>query len=163
MKCSVMLLLVVVGVARCKKEEPVAAAPVAVKDTAKEEREALFGEAASTPGIEWRSSGLGVRIIKPGEGTAPKMSDTVRVHYTGHTKDGMVFDDSRARGKPEDFVVSRLLRGWAAGMTALKPGGHAEFFIPPSLGYGNMKVAGIPPQSGLIFDVELVAVNPEGN
>lgn len=91
---------------------------------------------------------------------APQFTDTVRVHYTGELKNGSVFDDSRSRGKPGDFVVNRLIPGWAAAMPVLKPGGKAEFFIPPDLGYGGVQAAGVPPGSGLIFEVELIAVNP---
>ena len=117
--------------------------------------------AAKDPAIEWRSSGLGIKIVVPGEGTAPKLTDTVRVHYRGRLKDGKVFDDSHPRGKPSDFVVNRLVTGLAAGIPSLKPGGRAVFFIPPSLGYGGMRSGDIPPLSGLIFEVELLAVNPE--
>lgn len=149
-------LLFALAFAGCAREQPEAPVP----DPAVERRAEMFGASASTPQIEWRSSGLGVRIIAPGEGAAPRMSDTVRVHYTGRLKDGTVFDDSRGRGQPGDFVVSRLIPGWAAAMLSLRPGGRAEFYIPPKLGYGGMKVAGVPPNSALIFDVELIAINP---
>lgn len=145
--------------AGCGAKEPVATEPP--RDAAAERREQWFGSLATTPGITWRSSGLGLRVLQPGTGAAPRMSDTVRVHYTGRLKDGTVFDDSRARGKPDDFVVNRLITGWAAAMSALKPGGRAEIYVPPSLGYGAAKVAGVPANSGLIFDVELIAVNPD--
>jgi len=124
-------------------------------------REKFFGAAAANAkDITWRVSGLGIRIITPGEGTPPAMSDRIRVHYTGRLKDGTVFDDSRKRSKPSDFVVNQLITGWAAAMPALKPGGKAEIFIPPLLGYGAMQAGKIPPNSGLIFEVELIAVNP---
>lgn len=141
------------------KEPPPPAAPV--RDEAAIRRDWLFGVRADAKDIVWRPSGLGIRVITPGEGVAPTPMDRVRVHYALTLKDGRVIDDTRAKGKPGEFVVSRLMIGWAAGMGELKPGGRAEFFIPPSLGYGNMSVAGIPAGSGLIFDVELLAVNPE--
>jgi len=134
--------------------------PGAGPDPAVLKREKLFGDAAKATDIVWRSSGLGIRLLAPGEGVAPRLTDTVRVHYVGRLKDGRVFDSSRARGAPADLVISRLITGWAAAMPALKPGGKAEFFIPPSLGYGNMQAGTIPPNSGLIFEVELIAVNP---
>ena len=144
----------------CGPSEP--PPPVApVRDDVAIRREWLFGPRAAASDITWRPSGLGIRVITPGDGVAPQPTDRVRVHYVGQLKDGRVIDDSRARGKPMDFTVNRLISGWAAGMSALKPGGRAEFFIPPSLGYGNMGVGGIPAGSGLIFDVELIAVNPE--
>ena len=58
------------------------------------------------------------------------------------------------------FAVNRLITGWAAAMPSLKPGGKAVFYIPPSLGYGGMRSGDIPPVSGLIFEVELLEVNP---
>jgi FKBP-type peptidyl-prolyl cis-trans isomerase len=147
-------------VAACAPKEPVAAAAPERDETAIR-REWLYGPSAAAADIVWRPSGLGIRLITPGAGPAPALSDHIRVHYVCRLKDGRVIDDTHAKGKPSDFVVSRLITGWAAGMTELRPGGRAELFIPPSLGYGNMSVAGIPSGSGLIFDVELIAVNPE--
>lgn len=151
---------VVLLLAGCAPKDPAAPA-VPVRSEEAILREWLFGARAAAPDIVWRPSGLGIRLLTPGEGTAPTTSDRVRVHYILSLKDGRVVDDTRAKGKPAEFVVNRLITGWAAGMAELKPGGRAEFFIPPSLGYGNMSVAGIPSGSGLIFDVELLAVNPE--
>lgn len=146
--------------AGCAPKEPPAPV-VPIRDEAAVRREWLFGARAEAPDIEWRPSGLGIRIIARGEGISPQPMDRVRVHYVLKLKDGRVIDDTHTKGKPSDFTVSRLIPGWAAGMAELKPGGHAEFFIPPSLGYGNMSAGGIPSGSGLIFEVELLAVNPE--
>ena len=136
-------------------------APVPEPDESLVWRERYFGTSAQAPDIQWRSSGLGIRVIAPGEGEAPKMTDRIRVHYLGRLKDGVVFDDSRTRGKPAEFVVNQLITGWAAAMPSLKPGGKAEFYIPPHLGYGGLRSGKIPAHSGLIFEVELLAVNPE--
>ena len=145
--------------ASCRPAEPVA--PVApVRDELAERREWLFGPRANAADITWRSSGLGIRIVKPGEGTPPRSTDRVRVHYVGSLKDGRVVDDTRARGKPLDFVLYRVIPGWTAGIQELRPGGRADLFIPPSLGYGNMRIGDIPAGSGLIFDVELITVIP---
>ena len=145
--------------AGCSRPEP---APEPVVDVAQERRERHFGpEVAKDPAIKWRSSGLGIKILVPGEGVVPQPTDRVRVHYTGRLKDGLVFDDSRVRGQPSDFVVNRLITGWAAAMSELKPGGKAFFYIPPHLGYGGLRSGDIPPNSGLIFEVELIAVNPD--
>lgn len=136
--------------------------PVVVKrDDATIMREWLYGTRSGVAGVEWQPSGLGLRVIAPGAGVAPKATDRVRVHYVCSLKDGTVVDDSRKRGAPADLVVKTLIAGWAEGMAALKPGGRAEFFIPPSLGYGTMGGGGVPAGAGLIFEVELLAVNPE--
>lgn len=142
----------------CGPKEPL---PAPAPDETVVWRERYFGASASVPDIQWRTSGLGIRILAPGEGAAPGPTDRIRVHYVGRLKDGSVFDDSRARGKPADFVVNQLITGWAAAMPSLKPGGRAEFYIPPQLGYGGLRAGKIPPHSGLIFEVELLAVNPE--
>jgi FKBP-type peptidyl-prolyl cis-trans isomerase len=152
---SIGLVLLLAG---CGPKEP-PAAPEPDEDAV--QREKWFGVAAKAPDITWRSSGLGIRILAPGAGAVPSPSDTIRVHYVGRLKDGRVFDDSHPRGKPSDFVVNRLIPGWAAAMPVLKPGGRAEFYIPPVLGYGNRQTGDIPANSGLIFEVELIAVNPE--
>jgi FKBP-type peptidyl-prolyl cis-trans isomerase len=146
--------------AGCGPSEP-ASPVVPEQDEAMLWREKYFGsQIAAAKDIVWRPSGLGIRVIKPGEGPAPQLTDRVLVHYVGRLKDGTVFDDSRARGQPAEFVVNQLITGWAAAMPALKPGGRAEFFIPPHLGYGGLRAGKIPPYSGLIFEVELIAVNP---
>jgi FKBP-type peptidyl-prolyl cis-trans isomerase FklB len=141
-----------------KAPEPPA---VPAKSVAEERRERWFGaEIAAKPGIAWRESGLGIELLAPGEGTPPTRTDKVRVHYTGRLVDGKEFDNSHRRGKPNDFVVQHLITGWAAAMPALKPGGKAVFYIPPHLGYGGIRAGDIPPNSALIFEVELLAVNP---
>jgi FKBP-type peptidyl-prolyl cis-trans isomerase FkpA len=141
----------------CTRQEP---APPPKRDEAAVQREWLYGPRAAAPDIKWQSSGLGIRVLAPGEGASPVPTDRVRVHFKCVLKDGKVIDDSQTRGQPGEFAINRLIPGWAEGMAALKPGGRAEFFIPPSLAYGNRGGAGIPAGSGLIFEVELLAVNP---
>lgn len=146
--------------AGCAPKEP-PPPPVPVKSDIELKREKFFGaEAAADPSIDWRSTGLGVKILVPGEGASPMFSDKARMHYTGRLADGTVFDDTRAKGKPAEFAISRLVRGFADGLGFMKPGGRAILYIPPSLGYGSMQAGNIPPVSGLIFDVELIAVLP---
>lgn len=152
------LVGLVIFLSGCGPKEPAVPAVPEV-DEAVARREQYFGAEAKTPGIDWRSSGLGIRILVPGAGPSPKMTDTIRVHYIGRLKDGTVFDDSHPRG-PADFVVNQLIAGWSAAMPSLKAGGKAVIFVPPYLGYGGIRAGKIPPDSGLIFEVELIAVNP---
>lgn len=155
-----LLLLAVLLLAACAPAEP-PPPPAPVKSETELRRVKYYGEeVAADPLVDWRSTGLGVKILVAGEGAAPQFSDRVRVHYTVRLVNGTVADDTRARGKPAEFAVSRLVRGLTDGLGFMKPGGRAVFYIPPSLGYGNMQVGNIPPLSGLIFDVELLAVLP---
>lgn len=141
----------------CKPEPP----PPPPRDEAAVQREWLYGGRAAEKDITWKSDGLGIRVLAPGEGATPTPADRVRVHFKCVLKDGKVVVDSRVNpGQPGDFLVGKLIPGWAEGMASLKPGGRAEFFIPPSLGYGNRGGQGIPAGAGLIFEVELLAVNP---
>lgn len=153
---GLLLFFFLVG---CGPSEPVAPAEP-VRDEMAMRREWLFGPRCHARDIVWKPNGLGVRIIEPGVGEPPKPTDKVRVHYIGSLKDGRVFIDTHQIGQPTDFIVRQLISGWASAMEELKPGGRGEFFIPPSLGYGNNGVGDIPSGSGLIFEVELVAVNP---
>jgi FKBP-type peptidyl-prolyl cis-trans isomerase len=154
----VLLALVVLTGCAPKPPEPPAAPQ---KSEAELRRERWFGaEIAHKPGIDWRPSGLGIELLEPGEGTAPTRTDKVRVHYRGRLLDGTEFDSSHARGKPNDFKVDHLITGWAAAMPSLKPGGRAVFYIPPHLGYGGLRAGKIPPNSSLVFEVELLEVLP---
>lgn len=157
---SLTALLAALAWAGCAPKEP-PPPPAPVKSDLELKREKFFGAAvAADPAVDWRSSGLGVKILVPGEGPAPTLSDKVRVHYTGTLADGTVFDDTRGKGKPAQFGVSQVVRGLTEGLGFLKPGGRAIFYIPPSLGYGSMRAGAIPPVSGLTFDVELLEVLP---
>lgn len=130
------------------------------KSVAEQRRENWFGaKVASEPGIAWRESGLGIKVLKEGDGPQPQRTDKVRVNYVGRLVNGTEFDSSYARGKPNDFRVQDLMTGWAAAMTTMRVGGKSVFYIPPHLGYGGLRAGNIPPNSALIFEVELLAVN----
>ena len=155
----VLLAILVLATVGCGPKPP---PPPPEKSEAEVRREQYFGkEIAADPTIAWRPSNLGIKIVAPGDGPLIQLQDRVRVHYTGRLVDGTVFDDSRARGKPSDFPVNGLIPGWSAAMLTLRPGAKALVYIPPHLGYGGVRAGRIPPFSGLIFDLEVIAVNPE--
>ncbi len=116
-------------------------------------------ENAKKPGVKVTASGLQVEIIKPGEGKRPGAKDVVKVHYTGKLIDGTVFDSSVKRGEPIDFALNQVIPGWTEGLQHLMVGGKAILTIPPELAYGERGAGNvIPPNSTLVFEVELLDV-----
>lgn len=105
-------------------------------------------------------SGLQYVDLQEGTGTPPKTGQTVSVHYTGTLEDGTKFDSSRDRQQPLKFRigVGQVIKGWDEGVGSMKVGGRRKLIIPPELGYGARGIGPIPPNSTLIFDVELLGV-----
>ncbi len=103
-------------------------------------------------------SGLRYVVKKAGDGKkSPKYGQTVTVHYTGSLLDGRVFDSSVRRGSPAQFAIGEVIEGWNEALMTMSAGEQRTLIIPPELGYGTMGYPGvIPPNSYLIFDVELI-------
>lgn len=111
-------------------------------------------------GVKTTASGLQYKVLKEGNGVSPKATDNVKVHYHGTLLDGKVFDSSVERGQPAEFPLNRVIPGWTEGLQLMKKGAKYRFFIPPGLAYGAQGAGSIGPNSLLIFDVELIDVNP---
>ena len=107
------------------------------------------------------ASGLKYQVLTHGTGTvSPKATDTVKVHYEGKLLDGTVFDSSIARGQPISFPLNQVIPGWTEGLQLMKVGDKFKFVIPANLAYGaNSPGPGIPPNSTLVFEVELLGIN----
>ena len=126
----------------------------------KAEKNAVYETLASiTNGMKKTESGLFYNITKEGTGLSPTKGSKVSVHYKGSLIDGSVFDSSYQRNEPIEFSVGigQVIQGWDEGIMLLKKGASARFVIPSDLGYGAQGAgANIPPDSTLIFDVELI-------
>ena len=103
---------------------------------------------------------LKIEDIKKGEGTAVKSGDTVSINYVGTLTDGTKFDSSYDRGTPFEtkIGVGQVIKGWDEGVVGMQVGGKRKLTIPPSLGYGDQAAGSIPPNSTLIFEVELLGI-----
>jgi FKBP-type peptidyl-prolyl cis-trans isomerase len=103
---------------------------------------------------------LKIEDITVGDGQEVKSGDTVEINYTGTLTDGTKFDSSYDRGKPFEtkIGVGQVIEGWDKGVVGMKVGGKRKLTIPPSMGYGDQSAGSIPPNSTLIFEVELLGI-----
>ena len=113
----------------------------------------------------WTTTATGLQYRREGRanpsGRRPAATDTVKVHYQGTFIDGTEFDSSYGRGEPAEFPLNRVIKGWTEGVALMREGETFWFVIPADLAYGSRWVGGdIPPNSALIFKVELLEVRP---
>ena len=121
--------------------------------------EAFLAENGRQDGVITLPSGLQYRVLVSGEGDSPTTTDSVLAHYHGTLTDGTVFDSSVDRGEPATFGVSQVIAGWTEALQLMKVGDKWRLFIPPGLAYGEASpTPAIPPNSALIFDVELLEI-----
>ncbi|HET8866635.1 MAG TPA: FKBP-type peptidyl-prolyl cis-trans isomerase, partial [Gracilimonas sp.] len=142
----------------------------------REEGQAFLEENKEKEGVMETESGLQYKVLEEGEGVSPTAEDVVRVHYTGRLIDGTIFDTSikevaqandlyNPQREPYDgaqFPLNRVISGWTEGLQLMSEGAKYEFYIPSNLAYGAQPPQGSPigPSETLIFEVELLEVNP---
>lgn len=122
---------------------------------------AFLTENARKKGIRTTASGLQYEVISQGKGAKPDPGSYVIVNYTGSLTDGSVFDSNleNGAGEPATIPLEQVIEGWAEGVCLMNVGGHYKFYIPPDLAYGPTGAGDlIPPNSVLVFDVELIDI-----
>jgi FKBP-type peptidyl-prolyl cis-trans isomerase FkpA len=118
-----------------------------------------FAQAARPePGSITTQSGLVYTPVKDGTGASPAATDVVKVHYRGTFIDGKEFDSSYSRGEPAEFPLNRVIKCWTEGVQRMKVGGKARFVCPASIAYGEKGRGEIPPNTTLLFEVELLDI-----
>jgi len=103
-------------------------------------------------------NGILVQTLAKGKGDSPSVSSVVKVNYQGTLTDGRVFDSSVLRGTPAEFPLNQVISCWAKGLQDVKAGGKVKLICPPETAYGSRAMGSIPPNSVLIFEVELLDV-----
>jgi FKBP-type peptidyl-prolyl cis-trans isomerase len=122
---------------------------------------AYLQENMKKEGVQVTESGLQYSVVTEGDGAKPLATDQVTVHYRGTLIDGTEFDSSYTRGEPATFGLNQVIPGWTEGVQLMNVGSKYHFVIPQELGYGDRGAGGaIGPFETLIFEVELVAINP---
>ena len=110
------------------------------------------------PGVKTTASGLQYKVLREGSGEQPTDQSVVKVHYRGTLTDGNEFDSSYKRNKPAEFPVTGVIKGWTEALKLMKTGSKWALTIPADLAYGPTGRPGIPANSVLLFDVELLEV-----
>jgi len=123
---------------------------------------ASLADNAAQEGIIVTESGLQYKVLTVGDGAMPTAEDTVTVHYEGRLFDGTVFDSSLERGEPATFPVGGVIAGWTEALQLMPVGSKWQLFIPADLAYGENGAGNvIQPNSALVFDVELLAIQDD--
>ena len=107
-------------------------------------------------GVKTLDNGAMIKLSRAGKGKNPKADSTVKVHYTGTLIDGTKFDSSRDRGEAFQTKLTDVIPCWTKAVQQMKPGARATVVCPADTAYGNRPVGNIPPNSTLVFDVELL-------
>ena len=133
-----------------------------LKESNKKLGDAYLAENKKKPGVITTKSGLQYEILKKGNGQRPKATDKVKVDYVGKLIDGTEFDNSIKRGEPAVFGVDQVIPGWSEALQLMDVGSKYRLVIPPDLAYGEHGAPPvIEPNSVLIFEVKLLAIEPE--
>jgi len=132
-------------------------------ETNKAEGAAFLKTNGAKPGVTTLPSGLQYEVLTTGTGKKPTADDTVLCNYRGTLLDGTEFDSSYKRGAPDTFPVSGVIKGWTEVLQKMPVGSKWRIYVPSELGYGEKGAgADIGPNAVLIFDIELLSIQPRG-
>lgn len=123
----------------------------------------FMAQNALAEGVKTLPSGVQYKIVKSGapNGQHPTPEDMVKVNYEGTLLNGQVFDSSIKRGKPVTFQLKNLIPGWIDAVQQMRPGDEWIVWVPPALGYGDEQSGPIPPNSVLVFKLDLLAIGDQ--
>ena len=130
-------------------------------ETNKQEGDTFLAQNKTKQGVVTLPSGLQYKIITPGTGAKPAATDTVTVNYRGTFINGTEFDSSYKSGQPATFPVNGVIKGWTEALQLMPTGSKWQLFIPPDLAYGEQGRSSIPPNSTLVFEVELLSIQKQ--
>ena len=134
---------------------------LAAQTKREQENVKFLAENRKKPGVETTASGLQFQVLKAGEGKSAGPRSLVVTHYEGRLLDGTVFDSSVQRGTPAEFRVDGVIKGWQEALQDMREGDKRRLWIPSELAYGAAGTGPIPPNSVLVFEVELIDVKDE--
>src|SRR6201995_1993446 len=134
---------------------------LAMAETNKKDGAAFLAANATKPGVVTLPSGLQYKILTPGTGPKPTATDSVVCNYKGTLLDGTEFDSSYKRGQPATFPVSGVIKGWTEALQLMPVGSKWQLFIPADLAYGERAQGPIGPNATLVFELELLSIQPK--
>jgi FKBP-type peptidyl-prolyl cis-trans isomerase FklB len=137
------------------------AAAKALGDKNKKEGEQFLVENAKKEGIKTLASGLQYKVVKTGDGKKPTADDYVKVHYRGTLINGTEFDSSYKRNEPTTFQLGQIIPGWREALQLMPVGSKWQLFVPSALAYGEEAPPDIGPNATLLFEVELLSIEPK--
>lgn len=153
---SFSLLLVAIFAIACKKQgADVKTAPIVSAPAAAPAKHEPYAIKDSSQIIDL-GEGLKLYFVEKGNGAKPQANSTIYINYHGYLTDGKVFDSSFDRGQAVDFNLNGLIQGWQRGLAQVPTGSKVVLIVPPALGYGPQGSGTIPPNSTLIFDIDLI-------
>lgn len=156
---KVILAVIVVGIIVLLLRRSMSSGQGATEN--REKAQQFLLENKTNVNIQTTASGLQYEVLSEGSGDRhPAASDKVKVHYHGTLIDGSVFDSSVERGEPITFGLQQVIKGWTEGLQLMVEGDKYRLYIPSDLAYGDRGAGKIPPGAMLIFEVELIKINP---